>query len=514
MGSKAIIGTLCVRADSSVAMGFGHVMRCLALAQAWREQGGVVTVVTRAPAPNIVERFRREGVDLHLLQSAPASLDDAIETCAVARTAHADWIAVDGYHFDAAFCRSLRAAGTPLLMIDDLAQHDLANADVILNQNAYATPELYEHSASGRRLLLGTTYALLRREFAVAEHGKRAISPGRHLLLTFGGSDAVNATERMLNVVVDTIAERLRITIVAGAANPHVRSLEAAARRACARHEVEVLVDPPDLPACMAAADLAISASGSTALELAALGVPMALVITAENHRRVSECLAAMGAAVSLGDMAGAFLPEAGARIAQILGSPVERTSLASAARRCVDGRGARRTIEALGTHPIELRPANATDTRDIWEWANDPVTRAASFKTEPIVWETHIAWFEKLLGDPLGQRAFIAMAAGGETVGFVRFTLSEADSAELSLNVAPAVRGRGLGALLIRLSAFHAADSGFCRTVRARVRSSNARSLAAFHRAGFTRSFPSDPDVVELAWEPLRRITLFRDED
>lgn len=128
----------------------------------------------------------------------------------------------------------------------------------------------------------------------------------------------------------------------------------------------------------------------------------------------------------------------------------------------------------------IRLRPATADDARRIFEWANDPTTRAVSFSSEPIPWETHVAWFARKLADP-ACRLYV-VCDDDEPVGQVRLD-HEGARATISVAIAEPHRGRGLGVAAIRAALLESE----AEAIDAFILDDNARSIAAFERAGFT---------------------------
>ncbi|MGH9495154.1 MAG: PseG/SpsG family protein, partial [Candidatus Sulfotelmatobacter sp.] len=196
------IGTLLVRADASVAIGTGHVMRCLALAQAWQDAGGQAVFASAKITDALRKRLAAESCDVAAISSPGGSFEDAAQTVALARENKCDWVVVDGYAFGPQYQQVLKAAGLKTLFVDDHGHAPPYSADVVLNQNLTATRELYSDREGQTRLLLGTRYCLLRREFADWREWQREISPVcRRLLVVMGGSDPENVTARVLEVL-------------------------------------------------------------------------------------------------------------------------------------------------------------------------------------------------------------------------------------------------------------------------------------------------------------------------
>jgi len=129
----------------------------------------------------------------------------------------------------------------------------------------------------------------------------------------------------------------------------------------------------------------------------------------------------------------------------------------------------------------IELRAATLDDARTLLAWRNDPATRSASYGSDEVPWEEHVAWLQRKLSDP-AVRVWIA---GG--VGTVRAERSQPGVAEVHITVAPGARGQGRAAPLLDAATRAAAAALGVRRVFGRVKLGNEPSRRAFARAGFT---------------------------
>jgi RimJ/RimL family protein N-acetyltransferase len=148
----------------------------------------------------------------------------------------------------------------------------------------------------------------------------------------------------------------------------------------------------------------------------------------------------------------------------------------------------------------IRLRPATGDDARNLWQWRNEPETRAASFSTEPIAYDDHVKWLAAKLRD---RNVFILIAVGeGEVeIGYVRLDV-HGDAAEMSLSLDRTHRGRGLGSSAIRAATEFVVNRLGIERVTARVRPGNAASLGAFRAAGFSAADAGTVrDSMELVW-------------
>ena len=335
------------RVDASTQIGTGHVMRCLALAQAWQDTQGQAIFVMTTSVPALEERLQSEGMQVVHLTTEPGSLDDAQQTATLAHQFGATWVVVDGYHFGGEYQQILKQSKLHLLFIDDYGHAEHYYADFVLNQNISADEQWYQNREPYTQLLLGSCYALLRREFWQWQGWQRTVPPvAKKVLVTLGGADPDNITLKVIQSLQIVEGEELEAVVVVGGSNPHYENLKMAVQDS--RYPIQVQQNVTNMPELMAWADMAISAGGSTCWELAFMGLPSILLILADNQRAIAQKLATLNLAVNLGWHQDVTIEEIGLALRESIGDRPKRETMSKRERELVDGNGARRVVSEM----------------------------------------------------------------------------------------------------------------------------------------------------------------------
>ena len=343
------LGTLVIRADANSEIGVGHVMRCLALAQAWRDKGGSVRLVMAIPNEPVEQRYRNERLCCEILHVEPASENDALRTRALAESTRASILLLDGYHFASDYQKVLHEGRFKVLVMDDFNYCSRFHADFLLNQNLHASPDDYLQSAPNITLLLGNRYTMLRREFRNrARPSRNYRQPGsiKKLLVTLGGSDAPNVTSNIVRALAINNAFVPKIIVAVGNNNPHRCELELLEKEYS--RKVDLRQNVTDMGSLLEEVDMAICAGGASCWEMAYFGLPMFVVILAENQVQIAESLHQSGACENFG-WYDQINWEVAART--IVGRSLDGAYLHEISQRAsgfVDGNGVDRIISAL----------------------------------------------------------------------------------------------------------------------------------------------------------------------
>ncbi len=320
------------RVDASAQLGVGHLVRCLTLARQLQAGGADITFAC-APLPSgLVEAIGMHGFDL----VAPETL----------HSSRWDWVVVDHYDIGREREAELRRATDRLMVIDDLAdrRHD---CDVLLDQNFHQDMAArYDSLVEPDCLtLLGPTYALLRDEFATARRLATRRRELRRVLISFGGSDPTNETQKAVEALCCRDLGDLEVDVVVGGANPRAAAIAAqgAAREATTVH-------PPTerMHELMLRADLAIGAAGSTSLERCCLGLPTVAITVADNQVDIAGSLAMAGYHRYLGSSAEVTVSDIADELRRIRADFTTIAEMGARGMDLVDGLGAKRVSNEM----------------------------------------------------------------------------------------------------------------------------------------------------------------------
>jgi UDP-2,4-diacetamido-2,4,6-trideoxy-beta-L-altropyranose hydrolase len=348
------------RADASLAIGTGHVMRCLTLAQSLRDAGAQCMFLCRDLPGAMIGTILDAGHICHVLPAVsagqgdlphshwlPASQDsDAADCAAALGSQDLTALIVDHYALDARWQQQMRHITRRIMVIDDLADrpHD---CDLLLDQNHFpAGATRYDGLIPSDCLrLLGPRFALLRPEFAALRPQAQIRNQGlRTLLIAFGGVDAPNQTAVALEGLA-LLTEPPAVHVVIGATNPHQHSLD---RLIDSNGNATLHVATPHMGTLMLSSDLALGAAGTSSWERCCLGLPTLAVSIADNQTPILAGLVALGVARSLGMGAQLTAVDWSRAISALREDRAALAAMSRCAMACVDGSGASYVAQAI----------------------------------------------------------------------------------------------------------------------------------------------------------------------
>lgn len=486
-----------LRCDSTKTQGLGHVMRCVAVGEAARAAGWDVLAAGSVESPlgrRLLEQIARE------VMPRPA---DPKALARLARQEGADVVHLDTYDDEGDVRAELADAGVLLSSIED-GPFGRRPADLAVDPSAGA--EYVQRPEDGTpRLARGARFIPVRavirglRSTAREQRASPASGDRPRVVAVMGGTDARNATAAAVRLWVRAAVPSHCLAIVPDGQAADFGELPGGL-------SLDVVGQTADLPRMFADSDLVISGAGTTIWELAALGVPMAIIQLVENQQHNYRFAVERGMAAGLGtygdDPEGSSLT-----LRRVLSEAGVRSSLAGAARSVVDGEGAARIVSLwaqlmASREGVSVRPATLSDAAHLFRWRNDPSVRAASRSTGALQWDRHVAWLEKVLGR--ADVVLLVAESEGAALGTVRFDARGGGIWEVSITMAPAARGQGSARAVLK-----AAEDWFIRdhpavALLAVMRASNEASRRLFAGAGYEPAPEGDEGRAQAGWHHL----------
>ncbi len=451
---------LVVRADGNPQIGFGHVMRCLAIVD-----GSSFNEILWLSTDQLTEIIQRESKSLIQFQL----ISNELEFQKLLKDS--DVVLLDGYQFSPTDHHKIWSTGAKLVLIDDLANQPVS-ADVIINPTPGFSSEKYI-SDRPAIFLMGLNYAMLRAPFlSLAKQAELEKEEGS-VLICMGGSDPMNFTERILEVALTEPFQSIHVVV--GSGYQFHSTLE---RFNDNRMVIHRALDAQEMAKLMSSCEWGIYPSSGILLEALAAKQRIISGVTADNQRFVHEAHLKLNTLIDAEDFSSAALKTA-----------FKKMDLFHQNQAFIDGQSIERINTVISrlvqTEQLHLRRATASDTANTYKWANDSVVRKYSFEQHPISLDEHTRWFNRKVNE--STCFYYLLEDGEQLLGSIRFDLNEGD-ALISYLLDPSVHGKGIGLFLLKkgMEQFLLENQDAFHQFIGEVMPENKGSVRIFEQLGF----------------------------
>lgn len=422
-----------VRADSSIEIGYGHLMRCLTLAEYLKELGHKILFVCKKQEGSFEDYLINKGFQVHFLEEEAFDIYQG-----------ANWIVVDHYQLNKIWEEQVtKEARASLLVIDDLdrAHH----CDLLMDTTLGKDNSHYSNVNPEATIFVGGKYCLLRKEFIRLREDalfrRKQCEKISKVLVNIGGTDHLGITLPIVENLQQF--ENIKVDVVLSNKSQNFFKI----KDICENNEDwNIYSFVENIHSLMIEADVAIGAAGTSSYERAALGLPTIMIQTAENQKFNVKAFEKYKIAKTL---SSSELDKINSYLNYFMNADTYQSYVANAFN-YIKPLGFIEILKRIHANEIyHLKIADETDIKQVYKWQSFPGARQFSRDKTAPRYEDHIKWFESSLTN--SNRKMFILQAFEIPLGFVRVDLTESKN-EVSIIISHGHYGQGLGKVALNL--------------------------------------------------------------
>ena len=255
-----------IRCDGSYDVGFGHVIRCLALADELCSVHECRVKFLMRYGPEGIDMARTHGYSV-LTPSHEIQAQDITWPLSLIRRAPVDMVVFDiRVDFPRHAMDSLRESGTVVAVIDDISPRCLS-ADLGFFPPVPQLDRIDWRGSPGQRFV-GWEWVLLRRDIQELRNLPRPQQERVQVLVTMGGSDPHGFTLKAIRAC-QRVRKNIEVRVVLGPGFSAHQELQKLVNGL--KDQMKIYSNIKNLPELIHQSDLVVGAFGNTAYEAAAL---------------------------------------------------------------------------------------------------------------------------------------------------------------------------------------------------------------------------------------------------
>ena len=284
------------RVDFSEKIGFGHLLRCLAIKEKLDNNKNNFIFVVSENKKKYIQNYFKSSDKIYVSKKSYLKTNDKLIfnlkndlefTKKITNKFDNLIIIVDNYRINSIWGKRIEPYCDKLVFINDIIKNKIW-CDVLLDQTFNRNKDLYKKIILKQtNLFVGHQYAILRNQFYKKKIKTRNVSRN-FIFLSMGGTDPRYMTEKVLKILVkNNFLEKNPVIVLLNKNSSQIKIIKNKYRYLIKNKNIMIYSDVYDISKFMLKSFIGIGSGGVSALERCKMGLPSLVFQSARNQKHI-----------------------------------------------------------------------------------------------------------------------------------------------------------------------------------------------------------------------------------